>query len=86
MFASRSIPVHLLRGALGISALVAFAALAPARPLLALPLLAFALVALRGCPACWLVGLLQTALTRVKGAPTSGVCTDGSCSRRPRGP
>jgi len=60
MFASGSVPVHLLRGALGLPLLVAaFVLVGPVGPwtlLLAVP----AVVLLRGCPTCWLLGLAQT--------------------------
>jgi len=59
-FASGSVPVHLLRGALGLPLLVAaFVLVGPVGPwtlLLAVP----AVVLLRGCPTCWLLGLAQT--------------------------
>lgn len=56
---SPSVPLHLLRGALGLIALVAAVAGASATPL-ALLGLAVTVAAWRGCPTCWLVGLLQT--------------------------
>ena len=59
-FASRSVAVHLLRGLIGLGLLVAAFALigsiGPISLLLALP----AVVALRGCPTCWALGLTQT--------------------------
>ena len=60
MFASRSVRRHLVRGVVGLSLLVAAFVLAaiwsPLALLLALP----AVVALRGCPTCWALGLVQT--------------------------
>jgi len=59
MFASRSVPVHVVRGVLGLVALVAGIALAPTSAwfLLLLPVT----VALwRGCPTCWVMGLIAT--------------------------
>lgn len=60
MFASRSVPRHLLRGALGLPLLVAgfvlVGVLGPASLLLLVP----AVVLLRGCPTCWALGLAQT--------------------------
>jgi hypothetical protein len=59
MFASRSVRVHVVRGVLGLVALVAGIALASQSGwwLLLLPVT----VALwRGCPTCWLMGLIAT--------------------------
>lgn len=82
MFASKTIIEHLVRGALGIGAFAAAAALAPAHPILALSLLPMGLVALRGCPMCWTVGLVQTIVARARGRSTAALCVDGSCARR----
>jgi hypothetical protein len=81
MFASRTITEHLLRGAAGIGLFVASAALLPTHPLLALLALPLALLALRGCPMCWTMGLIETIAKRVTGKPTSNACVDGSCAR-----
>ena len=83
MFASRSIAVHLLRGAVGFGALAAAMLLAASHPVWSLAALPAAFVALRGCPTCWTVGLVQTIAARVrgKGAPA---CPDGSCAAEPR--
>lgn len=80
MFASRSILVHLVRGAVGLGAFALAAALAPLHPLLALAMVPVALVALRGCPMCWTVGLVQTILARVHGKSSAGLCADGTCA------
>jgi len=80
MFASKSLPEHLLRGIVGLGAIAGGLWAAPQHPWLALLALAAALVALRGCPTCWLLGLAQTV------APMLGkraACGDGSC-REPR--
>ena len=82
MFASKTITEHLLRGAIGIAAFVAAAVLGTLQPLLALALLPVALIALRGCPLCWTMGLVQTAIARLRGTPPAGHCTDGSCHLR----
>ena len=59
-FASSSVPRHLVRGAVGLVLIVAALALVgvwgPATLLLLVP----AGVALRGCPTCWALGLVQT--------------------------
>ncbi|UGT52773.1 hypothetical protein [Nocardia asteroides] len=59
-FASRSLPVHLLRGAVGFGALIGALALIPVVGPVSLALLPVGLVALRGCPTCWAIGLMQT--------------------------
>jgi hypothetical protein len=66
MFCSRSISVHLLRG-LGAVALVALAIMVGGDHLwLVPPLVIGALVLMRGCPMCWLMGLVETATLRRK--------------------
>ena len=85
MFASRSVAVHLARGALGLGALVAAALAAPRAPWLALPLLPLALLALRGCPLCWTVGLVETIAAKARGSHARRLCPDGRCARSGRG-
>jgi hypothetical protein len=59
MFASRSVAVHLVRGVLGVAVLVAGIALARASAwwLLLLPV---TVLLWRGCPTCWVMGLIAT--------------------------
>ena len=57
---STSVPRHLIRGALGLLACVAAFAGAGLIGPASLLLLPVAAVAWRGCPTCWLVGLMQT--------------------------
>ncbi|WP_409179860.1 hypothetical protein F9C11_25425 [Amycolatopsis sp. VS8301801F10] len=74
-FASRSLPVHLARGVAGFGLIAASVALAPVvgwASLLALPA---GVLALRGCPTCWAIGLVQT-LSRGRLERT---CADGRC-------
>lgn len=59
MFASGSVAEHVLRGVLGLVLVVTAFALAGSRPI-ALLLLVPAVVAWRGCPTCWLMGLGAT--------------------------
>lgn len=60
MFCSKSIGVHLLRG-LGALVLVMLAFhLGSGQPWLLLPCVLGAVLLLRGCPMCWLIGLVQT--------------------------
>ncbi|MFB7979803.1 hypothetical protein [Streptomyces vinaceus] len=75
-FASTSVPRHLARGAIGFGLIIGSVVLVPAlgpASLLAAPL---ALVAFRGCPTCWLVGLAQTVSRgRLERRCADGVCT-----------
>ncbi|MFD9407894.1 hypothetical protein ACFWBN_12900 [Streptomyces sp. NPDC059989] len=75
-FASSSVPRHLARGAIGFGLIIGSIALVPvAGPatLLAAPL---ALIAFRGCPTCWMVGLAQTVSRgRLERRCADGVCT-----------
>ena len=80
MFASRSLAVHFARGLIGIAAFAASVLLFGKHPLLALTALPVAFVALRGCPTCWTIGLVQTLAAR--GKPSAGVCRDGGCELR----
>lgn len=85
MFASKGITEHLFRGALGIGAFALAARLGPEQPWILLLAMPVALVALRGCPMCWTVGLVQTIAAKIRGRPTEGHCHAGSCAVRPSG-
>ncbi|MFE1595543.1 hypothetical protein [Nocardia sp. NPDC058705] len=74
-FASKSVFEHLVRGGLGFGALVGSVALIPVVGVVSLVLLPVGLVALRGCPMCWVIGLMQT-LSRGK---LQRSCEDGQC-------
>ena len=63
-FGSRSLGVHLLRGALGGAGIVAAVYWGGPHPWLLALLLPLVLLALRGCPTCWLVGLCETVASR----------------------
>lgn len=79
MFASKSLTEHLVRGLIGLGAVVVALILAPSQPWLALAVLPVVLLSLRGCPSCWLLGLIETVtLGRAKGS----ACIDGSCANR----
>ncbi|MFD7630108.1 hypothetical protein ACFV7Q_29485 [Streptomyces sp. NPDC059851] len=75
-FASTSVPRHLARGAIGFGLVIGSICLVPVvgpAALLAAPL---ALVAFRGCPTCWMVGLVQTVSRgRLERRCADGVCT-----------
>lgn len=66
MFASRTLTEHVVRGLLGL-VLVAFAVVSAQDHPWALLALVPAVVAWRGCPTCWLMGLGQTLTRRRDG-------------------
>jgi hypothetical protein len=74
-FASKSLAVHLARGAAGLGAIAASFALGPVIGWGSLLFLPAGLVALRGCPTCWTIGLIQT----ISRGRLERECTDGQC-------
>jgi hypothetical protein len=58
--ASSSVPRHLVRGAVGLVATVIALVAAGSVGPVALLLLPVAAIAWRGCPTCWMVGLIST--------------------------
>jgi hypothetical protein len=64
MFASNTLFEHVLRGAVGIGALWVALAIAVPHPWGSLTLGALVLLAFRGCPICWTIGLFETARRR----------------------
>lgn len=81
MFESKGVVEHLARGVLGIGALALAISLPSLHVGWALLLVALGLVALRGCPLCWTLGLVQTVQAKLHGRPSDGACVDGSCAR-----
>jgi hypothetical protein len=81
---SHALACHLVRGAIGFGligcALVLTTSVGPASLLLLAP----GMVALRGCPTCWIVGLIET----VSAGRLERTCTDAGCtlSRNQHGP
>lgn len=75
-FASTSLPRHLIRGAVGFGALIGSIALIPFVGLLSLVLAPIGLLALRGCPTCWTIGLVQT----ISRGRLERACVDGRCT------
>jgi hypothetical protein len=69
--ASSSLRLHYARGVAGLLALVAAVLGAAAGAPAALALLAVTVVAWRGCPTCWALGLMQTR--------ECASCRDGAC-------
>jgi hypothetical protein len=80
MFASRSVIEHLLRGVAGLALFGAGFAWLPAHPLWALPAFVLAMVALRGCPMCWTLGLFETLARWPSRKLGTGACADGACA------
>ncbi|WP_327638997.1 hypothetical protein OHB24_11700 [Kribbella sp. NBC_00482] len=74
-FASTSLPRHLVRGVIGFGSLIAAFALMPAIGPVSLLLLPVTLLAFRGCPTCWVIGLIE-AISRGK---LQRDCVDGQC-------
>ncbi len=86
MFKSKSIGIHLLRGLSGFS-LLAFA-LSGRLPVWAAILLAgCGVFALRGCPMCWAVGLVETVFNKIGAAKSRGLaCSLPARPSRPAPP
>lgn len=64
MFVGRSLMGHMLRGIVGFAALVG-GLIVGQWSVFGFLLIPIGLVALRGCPACWLIGLGETLRNRV---------------------
>lgn len=63
---------HLIRGAIA-AALIAWALLhTQTQPALAVAAGVVAVIAMRGCPACWMLGLFETISTPLSGPRISG--------------
>ncbi|MFH9733991.1 hypothetical protein [Streptomyces sp. NPDC017260] len=74
-FAGTTVPRHLARGAVGFGALAGSLALLPVTGPVSLLLLPVGLLALRGCPACWAIGLAEA----VSAGRLRRSCADGRC-------
>jgi hypothetical protein len=85
MFASESLLEHAARGVVGLGALALAATVGAAHPWLALAMIPVGVIALRGCPLCWTLGLVQTLVARWRGRAAPERCVDGSCARSRRG-
>ena len=73
MFCSRSVSIHLLRG-FGAIVLIALAVLYGGEQVWLLPpLLIGAIILMRRCPTCWLLGLAEAVKTRREPPPTEEV-------------
>lgn len=77
-FASKSVAHHLARGALGFGLVGLAIALTTRVGPVSLLLAPLGLVALGGCPTCWIVGLVQT----VSAGRLKRNCTGANCTLR----
>lgn len=83
MFASRTIAEHIARGIIGVGALAGAVAWTGSQPLVWLVAAPVALVAFRGCPMCWTVGLVETVVAAARGRPAASACTADGCGLDP---
>jgi hypothetical protein len=60
MFASKSVVAHLVRGIIAAVLILWALDLLSTEPIFALAAGAAAMVAMRGCPLCWTMGLFET--------------------------
>jgi hypothetical protein len=79
-FASKSVVRHLVRGAIGFGLIGSALALIPTVGAVALLLAPGGMVALRGCPTCWIAGLLET----ISAGRLKRECIEGSCALHSR--
>lgn len=75
-FTSGSASEHVMRGVVGFGALIGAVALVPVVGPMSLMLVPVGLVALRGCPMCWTIGLIQT----ISRGRLQRSCGDGRCT------
>lgn len=59
-YSSKNVTAHILKGVLGFGGLIGAFALIPLVGAWSLLLLPVGVVALKGCPMCWTLGLIQT--------------------------
>ena len=74
-FASQSVLRHVVRGVAGFGLIGSAFGLAASVSPIALLLAPFGMVALRGCPMCWTIGLIET----ISAGRLKRTCTDGGC-------
>jgi hypothetical protein len=74
-FARGSVTAHVARGVVGFGLLAASVVLFPVIGLFSLFGLPAGVVALRGCPTCWVIGLAQT----ISRGRLARRCVDGRC-------
>lgn len=66
MFASNGLVEHLARGVVGACALSFAISISAPHPVYSLVLAGLSLLAFRGCPTCWTIGLVETTYRRFK--------------------
>ena len=76
LLASASVARHLVRGGIGFGLIGAGFALVQIAGPAALLLTPFGMIALRGCPTCWIGGLIQT----ISAGRFQRTCTDAGCA------
>ena len=81
VFASSSLTRHLARGVLGFGLIGSAFGLAASVSPIALLLAPAGMVALRGCPTCWIAGLIQT----ISAGRVQRSCTEDGCTLRATG-
>ncbi|WP_205324594.1 hypothetical protein [Glycomyces sp. YM15] len=77
-FASASVSRHVVRGVIGFGAVIAAVALLPVFGWPTLVLVPLGMLALRGCPVCWVLGLIET----ISRGRLRRECADGACRLR----
>ena len=77
--APSSLRRHLARGTVGFALIASALLLARSRAAIALPLALPGLLVLRGCPSCWIAGLLEILSAR----RLQRVCAGDTCTLRP---
>lgn len=74
-FAGKSVALQLARGAIGFGLIGSAIALTPSAGPAALLLAPPGMVALGGCPTCWIAGLVET----ISAGRLQRTCTDSGC-------
>jgi len=74
--ASTSVAAHLARGAIGFGLIGSAVALTPSHGPVALLFAPLGMVALRGCPTCWIAGLIET----ISAGRLQRTCTETGCT------
>lgn len=81
LFASQSVFRHIARGVTGFGLIGSAFALAASVSPIALLLAPLGMVALRGCPMCWTIGLIET----ISAGRLKRTCTESGCALHPSG-
>lgn len=73
LFATQTLAGHLIRGAVAFALLYTAIGLQGAHPGWSVVAGLLALVAMRGCPACWTIGLIETIQQRLAHSQPPGI-------------